>query len=408
MRMNSFVARQPILNLKQETVAYELLFRDGPSNAFPQVSAEYATSRLLIERVTALHQNTTKEKSSELAFINFPQKSLIDMTPTLFPKDDFVIEILEDCIPNDELFNAVQQIHAKGYTLALDDFTADSAWERFLPYISIIKFDLLATSIMSAVKFINAHKHLKIKYLAEKVETREQFQQAATAGFDYFQGYFFAKPELIEQRSLSPSVVTTMRLFQAISSANVNFAEVEKIVSSDLSISYKLLRYVNTMTALDSKPIGSFKQALVFLGENRLRRFVSLIATAYVSDGKGNTLYILSVQRARFCELVAPLLSKDPDEAFLTGLFSLLDSLLNSPIEDLLSQLPLSEAVKCALSENKGRLGGIVALAKAYDRADWHRIQLICKHYQLDETKIADCYVDSLQWTQDFVYKSKG
>ncbi|WP_087026014.1 EAL and HDOD domain-containing protein [Thaumasiovibrio subtropicus] len=405
--MNSFVARQPILNSKLETVAYELLFRDGPNNAFPQVSAEYATSRLLIERITSLQNNTSNKKNSELAFINFPEKSLVDLTPTLFPKTDLVIEILEDCEPNDALFNAVKKLHARGYTLALDDFENTPEWRRFFPYISIIKFDLLSTSLDEARKFIHLHSHFNIKYLAEKVETHEQFQAALNIGFEYFQGYFFAKPEIIEQRSLSPSAMTTMRLFKAISETNVDFAEVESIVSSDVSISYKLLRYVNTMTAVDSKPIVSFKQALVFLGENRLRRFVYLVATAYATDGKGNTLYLLSIQRARFCELVAPYLSMEPSEAFLTGLFSLLDSLLDQPIETLLSQLPLSSAVKSALIESKGRLGGIVALAKAYDRADWHRIKLICQHYRLDETRIADCYVDSLEWTQDFVNKSQ-
>nr|WP_086940217.1 HDOD domain-containing protein [Thaumasiovibrio occultus] len=405
--MHSFVARQPILNRQMETIAYELLFRDGPKNAFPEVSAEYATSRLLIDRLSALRHSSEKGKASELAFINFPHASIVDLTPTLFPKNEFVIEMLESCEPNEELYLAVQKLWGKGYTLALDDFNADPAWERFLPYIKIIKFDLKVTSIDDAKLFIDNHRYLKLEFLAEKVETKAQFHAAAEAGFDYFQGYFFAKPELIKRRSLSPSAITTMRLYKEISQPEVDFAKVEEIVSNDVSISYKLLRYVNTMTTGTAKPVNSFKQALVYLGEERVRRFVYLVATAYATKGKNHTLYRLSIQRARFCETMASKVNLAPREAFLTGLFSMLDSLLDSPLDELVEQLPLTDRVKSALVKNQGRLGGLILLARAYDRADWPVITRLSQYYQVTEEEVAENYMGSLQWTQEFIAKSQ-
>ncbi|WP_413111363.1 EAL and HDOD domain-containing protein [Thaumasiovibrio sp. DFM-14] len=395
------------MDREQQIIGHELLFRDGLNNAFPDVSDEYATSRILADRMCTL-QRSTQDDQQHVAFINFPQQNLLALTPTLFPKDDFVIEILEKCTPNDALFDAIQTLFHKGYTLALDDFSGHEDWQRFLPYIHIIKFDLLLTPLAEAKVFMEKNRLLPIKYLAEKVETLEQFEQAHAAGFDYFQGYFFAKPKISTHPALSPSAMIAMQLFQAMMKPSVDFDEVEQIISCDVSISYKLLRFVNIMTTYQSKPITSFKQALVFLGEDNLKRFIFLIATAYVASDENSPLFSLSIQRARFCELIAPQLKQNCSEAFITGLFSLLECMLSHPIEQLVSQLPLRDQVKHALTDNRGPLGGIISLTKAYDHANWKIIKLICNHYRLEEQKIAEAYVNSLQWAKNFTATSNA
>ncbi len=195
----SYVARQPILDKQKLTIGYELLFRDGPKNTFPEVEPELATSRLLSDHFLSMHYSTLGNK---LGFVNFPYTSLVNLVPTLFPKDSLVVEVLEDCEPTDELLEAIQHLSESGYTIALDDFIPTKAWKRFLPYVSIIKFDIRSVPIEKAAIYIQSLSHFDIRFLAEKVETYEEFEKAMDAGFHLFQGYFFSKPEMIQKNDL--------------------------------------------------------------------------------------------------------------------------------------------------------------------------------------------------------------
>ncbi|ELR67382.1 Putative signal transduction protein [Photobacterium marinum] len=381
-----------------------MLFRDGPDNCFPDVEDEQATNRLLADNFFT--SNANHLTSGKKAFVNFPHNSLVQRIPLMFSKQSFVIEILESCKPDDELLEAVIELHQKGYTLALDDFVPHTAWNRFLPYIHIIKFDIRATPIAKASFFIRHQKtkYSKMQFLAEKVENHEEFIAAREAGFDLFQGFFFSRPEMIQNKALTPSALTTLRLFQEISQEDVNFKQVESIIATDVSLSYKLLRHVNNMTSSRSKPITSFKQALVYLGEERLRRFITFIATSHAMEKKPAALYSLSLQRAHLCErlgkLVTPRIAGN--QAFLTGLFSLLDSILDKPIEELIEQLPLSEEIKLALVNQEGTLGQILRLMEAYDAAEWDKVSQFCQELVINESNVADLYLESVKWATLF------
>ncbi|PSW18723.1 histidine kinase [Photobacterium sanctipauli] len=400
--MKSYLARQPVMNRDKETIGYELLFRDGPNNAFPNVADEEATHRLLADNF--LSSSTTDVTAGKKAFVNFPYASLIGRTPLLFKKQCFIVEILETCEPTDELLEAIIELNRKGYTLALDDFVPSPQWSRFLPYVHIVKFDIRVTPVEKAAFFIQHYKNSKLIFLAEKVETQEEFQQCHDAGFHLFQGYFFSKPEIVRRKALSPSALTTLRLYKEISQTEVDFNSIEAIVATDLSLSYKLLRHVNNMTYTRAKPISSFKQALVYLGEEKLRRFITFVATSHATADKPASLYHLSIQRARFCERLSQQLSPklDSNQAFLTGLFSLLDSILDQPIEVLIDQLPLEEAIRNALIFQQGKLGCLLQLTIAYDKADWQTIKKISQSLKLDESIIADLYLESLKWAATF------
>ncbi|RWX55246.1 EAL and HDOD domain-containing protein [Photobacterium chitinilyticum] len=402
--MHSYLARQPVLNRDKATVGYELLFRDGPNNCFPDVGDEHATNRLLADNFFT--SGAIEATGGKKAFVNFPYNSLIQRTPLMFPKKSFIIEILETCDPSDELLEAVIELKEKGYTLALDDFIPSAAWNRFLPHIHIIKFDIRTVPIAKARFFMRHHKDKvnKILFLAEKVETHDEFTEAYDAGFDLFQGFFFSQPEMMQRKTLTPCALTTLRLYKEITLPDVDFNTVESIIATDVSLSYKLLRHVNNMRYSQAKPISSFKQALVYLGEERLKRFVTFVATAHATEKKPQSLYSLSLQRAHFCERLSNLAATEiiGNQAFLTGLFSLLDSLLDQPIEDVITLLPLSKEVQKALVHQTGPLGSILKLIMAYDKAQWEDVSELSKQLGLHESDIADLYMESLKWASYF------
>jgi c-di-GMP-related signal transduction protein len=399
--MYSYVARQPILDTDKNTIGYELLFRDGLNNLFPDMDAEQATSRLISEQFMSSCCNTTGNK---FAFVNFPYNSLIRLIPTLLPKDKLIVEILEDCEPTDELLQAVVILSKKGYKLALDDFIPDSRWKRFLPYIDFIKFDIQVFPLTEAKFFIHHHLSYKIKFLAERVETYEEFQQAKNIGFDYFQGYFFSKPEMLKQRVIEPSELVTLQLCKEMSTPELNYAAIEKLITSDVPLSYKLLKYVNASSVI-TKTITSFKHALIYLGQDKLRLFIFLITVAHAGRHKPQSLYTLSIQRAKICEQLVTkgAFKAEPSQAFLMGMFSLLDALLDQPLSLLLTHLPLSDELKLALNEGKGELGYLLNAVQAYEKADWEKVSHYCKGFGISEEFFACQYAESVEWGDEIV-----
>lgn len=398
--MFSYVARQPIFNRRQQTIGHELLFRDGECNAFPAIEANEATCRLVLENYMAIGNDHLCK--GQRNFINFPQNCLVNLMPLLLPKSKVVIEILETCIPNDELFLAIKQLHQKGYIIALDDFEYDVRWQRFFRYVHIIKLDLLMLGLEKSCDFVRNNRHLKVKFLAEKVENYAAFQASLAAGFDFFQGYYFSRPEVLKHRKVAASELITIQLLQAISCEPVNFENIEKIISSDVSLSYLLLRYVNNANHRLVEPISSFHQALVYLGEDKLRMFVGVVATAHAALDKPKALYSLSLQRAKMCEKLVHYSSLriPPEQAFLAGMFSLLDALLDSSLADLLVLLKLQPHIKMALLHRQGDLGGILNVVDAFDKADWQQVALACSELGLSEQQVQDSYLQAVVWAE--------
>ncbi|RTZ13779.1 EAL domain-containing protein [Vibrio aquaticus] len=400
----TYVARQPILNAKRQTLGYELLFRDSDNNAYPShINANRATYRLIVENFLTAGTNPTFANSR--CFINFPHESLVRLLPLSLPKNRIVVEVLETCTPNDELLEAIKQLYANGYLIALDDFIYTPEWERFLPFVHIVKIDIMAVGLEQAcamVKELKA-KSSKRKFVAERVETEEEFLAARSAGFSFFQGYFFSKPEIVRQRYLSPEQLIAMELFHEVCKAEVDFAKVEAIVAKDVALSYKLLRFVNTMSDRLEVNISSFRQALVYLGQDKLKLFVSLAVASFVSANKPKELYTLSLQRAQFFMLMArenPF-SQFRDQAFLIGLFSLLDALMDVSLSDLVEQLPLCPSIKQALLERKGPFGQLLQLEECYERADWFGVEDACQKLSLSVSDVMPRITQAQRWSQE-------
>lgn len=300
--MYSYVARQPILDRELNTQAYELLFRDSLDNVFPSVSAQQATSRLVAEQF--LQQNIDQLIGDHPCYINFPHSLLLDGLAECLPRDKVVIEILEDAEPDDALLEKVIQLYGLGYRLALDDFTMVSDWDRFLPYIHIIKFDLRSTPQPCIEHFMANHRHLPLTYLAEKVEDQAEFERMKQLGVTLFQGFFFSRPQMVQQPTIPPAQLVVMQLLEVVNQTEPDLDKIEQLLNQDLTLSLKLLRYINHLKRFP-QPIASFRQAASSLGHAQLKRFVALIAATSAGSEKSAELHQMSLIRARFCELLA-------------------------------------------------------------------------------------------------------
>ena len=399
--MYFYVARQPILDINKNLYAYELLFRDGIDNAFPDIDEDQATSRLI--EGSEFNLGIDHLTGDTLGFINFTLDTILKKYALMLPPSSVVIEILETVKPGKRLLETVKYLKEKGYTIALDDYEHKPVWRHFFPFVDLIKFDLKAMPFSEVETVIADLKDFPdIKLLAEKVETLEEFERCKELGFEYFQGYFFSQPELVKTKSLSPSQLTLAELLSETSADNMDLPKITTIFERDINLSYKLLRYSNSAAFKRRSEISNIKQALVVLGKHELKKFLSLLFTASVSDDKPEELLNMAMIRARFCELLAKLHGKsDPSMAFLTGMMSLIDAILDQDIKTVMKQLPLSDEIKDALINGDGILAQYLELTLAYEKGDWEQESLLGKKLQLSEKEVPATYAEALTWAHD-------
>ncbi|MBF7073276.1 EAL domain-containing protein [Glaciecola sp. MH2013] len=402
--MGFFAARQPILDNEKALYGYELLFRLSLENVFPDVDQEKATSKM----IEGLQFDLGLDKISEgkLAFINFTEQSLISGYPELLPHEKVVVEILETVKPTNSVYGALKKLRQKGYLLALDDFVHDDAWKPFYKLIDIVKIDFrdISEEDLSAT-LEQFKKYPQIKLLAEKVETNEEFTRAVRLGFDYFQGYFFSRPEVIRSVALTPGQTSIASLLNELSASEPNFNKISQLFELDVTLSFKLLRYTQTAMFKRQNPIKTIKQAVLVLGKNELERFVGLIFAAQFSDTKPQELIRLSIQRAKFCELLAPYCAhkNDASSAFLMGMMSLIDALLDADLKTVVSDLPLSSDIKDALLQDKGWLSHCLKLCKYFEVGDWEKMEKSCEILNIPYQEILDEYEKAGQWAEEKV-----
>nr|WP_321277300.1 EAL and HDOD domain-containing protein [uncultured Vibrio sp.] len=399
----TYVARQPIFNRKRQTLGYELLFRDGERNVFPShIDADRATYRLVVENFLSVGLNPVI--TSSRCFINFPHQSLLRRLPRSLPKHKIVVEVLETCQPTDELFEAIRELYREGYLIALDDFTLTPEWKRFLPYAHIVKLDIMAMGLKAACELVKTQLAQRVKYhfLAERVETEEEFNQAKAAGFKFFQGYFFSKPLISKTRYVSPEQIVALQLFREVCAPEPDFQRIESIVTQDVALSYKLLRFVNMQATKLEVEICSFRQALIYLGQDNLKQFVSLVVASYISANKPRELFNLSLQRAQFCQLMSrhQPFSHLNEQGFMVGLLSILDAILDLSTESLIKQLPLSEPVQQALLHRKGEYGALISLEECYERADWPGVEKFSNQLGLCFEQVQASLGEAVRWSQ--------
>lgn len=399
--MYFYAARQPILDRNKDLYAYELLFRDGLENAFPDIDGDEATSRII--EGSQFSFGLEDFLGDKPGFINFTLDTLSKNYASMLPKEQVVIEILETVQPGKRLLALCEKLKQQGYILALDDYIHQPVWRHFYPVIDIIKVDFRSTSTDTIDQIKTAIADFPhIKLLAEKVETNEEFQLAMDLGFAYFQGYFFSKPEVMQSKALSPAQMTLAELLYETSKSEMDLGKITEVFQRDVHLSYKLLRYSNSAVFKRRAEIETIKQALVVLGQVELKKFLSLLFTAQISSDKPAELMRMSMTRARFAEGLAQVHGKvDTAKAFLTGLMSLMDAILDEPIESVMSKLPLAKEIKDALIDKSGIMADYIKLIEFYETAHWQQANKAIEHMQLPAEKIPDAYHAAIQWANE-------
>ncbi|MFT4965684.1 MAG: EAL and modified HD-GYP domain-containing signal transduction protein [Colwellia sp.] len=400
--MNFYAARQPILDKSKKLFAYELLFRDGINNVFPNIDGDEATSKMI--EASQFTMGIGEFTGSKPAFINFTLQTLSQGYPEMLTPDEVVVEILETIKPGKKLLALCKDLYKKGYTLALDDYKHQSVWVHFYPYIKIIKIDIRQSRLDEIKEVLIAVKdYPHIKMLAEKVETYEEYNQMLQLGFDYFQGYFFAKPEMIKTKSLSPSQIAMAELLYETSKTELDLNSITNVFQRDVSLSYKLLRYANSSIFKRRNEISTIKQALVILGSGELKRFIGIMFAVTANPDKPSELINLAMTRAKFCELVAQDIRSQLDIsiAFLTGLLSMIDAILDEEMATVLDKLPLSKDIKDPLLTKKGVMAALIKLVEFIEQADWDKTTLVMEKLKLDKDKVVEHYSQAVAWADE-------
>jgi EAL and modified HD-GYP domain-containing signal transduction protein len=401
--MKVYTARQAILNRKEHVVAYELLYRGGPENFFPQIDPHKATSKLIMR--THLSQGLGLITDNKPALINFPEESILNGFPLILPAKQVMIEILETVPPSDEVYQACKVLYHKGYHLALDDFVYKPEWNRFFNLMKLIKFDIQAISLNELSPLIMKLKRRKnLKILAEKVETQEEFKQAKKLGFHFFQGYYFCRPEMLESKEIDSTQPILISLIQECLKTSLNISCITSYFERDVALSFKLFKFINSGILPISQKVTSIKSALIYLGEAQTRKLILLLSTGLIANNKPKELTRLVIVRARFCELIAEVTIPEHTEAsFLVGLFSLLDAMLDSPLDKIVNGLSLPAEVVAALtSDRPSQLKFILRTVCYYEKGSWYNTKRNAEMINIDYEKLSDYYQNSLVWASKY------
>jgi c-di-GMP-related signal transduction protein len=398
--MQCFVARQPIFDRQLKVFAYELLFRSGFDNVCDIDGSEgdIASSEVLTTSfvITGLQELTAGRRAS----INFTRNLLLQEIPTLFPPEVLLVEVLEDVVPKPEILRACRKLKNAGYTILLDDFTPEYLPSPLLEYVDIVKVDFGACSISNCLAIPQRLENRGLRFLAEKVETVEQFRQAVESNYTYLQGYFFSKPVIRTDNTIPGSKLVYLRILDEINRPGVDFADIEKVVKQDVSLSYKLLKFLNSAYFGLTQPITSIGHGLALLGMREIRKWVALSALSRLAEDKPDEIIVQSLVRGRLCECIAGemgLRNRGP-ELFLMGIFSLVDAIVDKPMSEILGQLPLTEETKSALLGADHFFRDVLDTVISYERGDWPRFANLAATIHLGEDVMPNLYQESMRW----------
>jgi c-di-GMP-related signal transduction protein len=402
--MNVFVARQAILNRHKVLYGYELLFRScADKNLFDATDSSSATSQVIAN--TLFSAGMEDILAGKKAFINFDREMLLDGSVSILPKETLVIEILESVVPDDDVVAACAKLSERGYTLALDDFVPHPNFEPLIEKVHIIKVDFQSTPRAVQRRLVATYGKRGIRMLAEKVETLEQFEWARSIGFDYFQGYFFTKPVIVSGRQISTSKMACLRLLQEAQRPELDFNKLRDLIKDDVSFSYKLLLFTNSALFGCKSVTRTVEQALIVLGEEGIRRWIAIAALTILAKDKPPELIVQSLVRAAFSERLGRIAgSGSAQNCFLTGLFSLLDALLDRTIEYALQQINLAPAIEEALlgtASSENRIAGIYALVRFYEAGEWDAVISHAQGLGLPAAEIGAIYLESVRWAAE-------
>ena len=380
--MEVFIGRQPIFNLQEEIVAYELLYRNNNVNAFPLINSDTATIDVLINSFLSI--GIKEVANGRPSFVNFTENLIMEEALDFLDPTKVVIELLEDIPITSKLIDRLIVLKQKGFKIALDDFVMDEKvliYDELFEQIDYIKVDFLLTPVVDRVEIENKIKTQfnHIKLLAEKVETREDFEIAKQSGYSLFQGYFFEHPQILKTTDIPANLFQYFQIITLLQDDETKIDLLAENIEREISLSYRLLKLINQSTVRQKSKVRSIKQAILLLGLMELRKWIYLLAMRESDVQQKNDVFDelmrASLFRAKVCEKCARFNYKaNFSEYFLVGLFSLIDSLLNRPMNSILMQLPLSELILETIGGAETEMTPYLQFSIALNKLDWKKI----------------------------------
>jgi EAL and modified HD-GYP domain-containing signal transduction protein len=390
-----FVARQPIYDSAMAVMAFELLYRPSPSETKARI-IDPRQATLEVISSAALEIGLDRLSGGQPVHINFPMELLVDVPDLPLPPHLVVIEVLEDVRAEPAVVEGIRKLRARGHRIALDDYSPQVSDPRLLEFADIVKLEITHPPAEALAKLVRELKPRGVQLIAENVETPEDFESCVALGFTGFQGYFLQHPQTFRAKRVPSSRLSTLRLVASLSNEQYSIDEVELLISQNVSMSYHVLRCINSSYYSLPRKIDSIRQAIVILGLDHLRQLCCLLCLQGFDD-RPPSLFVNAMTRARMCEQLGRLGgSKDTGPYFITGLFSLLNAMVGMPTQKIVEELPLSPAVSRALVAGEGDLGKALKCTRAYERAAWDHVT----YGNLPPALIRAAYVDALFWAE--------
>ena len=404
--MEFLVGRQAILDKNGHTFGYELLYRESidKNNSASKINGNEATNRVIIN--TFMNLGIDKIAKRGRVFINFTRDLIIEKIYKALPRDKIVVEILEDVMAEPEVVKSIKNAKNEGYTVALDDFVFLEHLKELVKLADIIKVDFRELSQEEIKKQVELYKRYNLRLLAEKVEDEEEFEFAKRLGFAYFQGYFFQKPTIEAKSSIAPVQTSILKAISIVNNPKSDVEDLLELISGDVYLHTKILAFVNSPFFGLKNKVNDVKKAVNILGFSRVKEWINIMYISKLAEEKPEELIILSSIRAKFASFLAENFSADENDAYLLGMFSLMDSILNLPVEIVLKEFDyLSEDLKAALTGKDNNYKKLLDFIKMFEAGDFDKAYEIVKDTSLDIEKVNDYYFKSINFA-DNIYSA--
>jgi EAL and modified HD-GYP domain-containing signal transduction protein len=406
-REGLYVARQPILNATGQVFGYELLYRGGTDGPVIEEGKDLETARVLSDAVLSVGLETLT--GGKRGFMNMGRQHLLGNVASLLPPKAVVLEVIEKADIDTPLIEACKSLRTKGYSIALEDFVLESPAAALLPYANFVKVNALRTKSADH-QAIRRFVPTTTSLVAEHVETAEMYEALRGSGFHLFQGFYFCKPTTFKAGALSARRLAYAQLLTALNDENVTVNRIEDLIKHDASLSYKVLRCVNSAAYGIQRQIQSIRQAVVLLGLDQIKKWASVWALAGLNEGSSSELVSVAILRARSCELIAQTLMsrEEASEYFLLGMCSLLDIILQKPMEEALNDLPLSDTVHRALLGEENLARFVLDTVIAYERGLWDEATQLAQMAGVAPAQLPAAYADALKWARELTHTAKA
>ncbi|MBM4181406.1 MAG: EAL domain-containing protein [Betaproteobacteria bacterium] len=400
MITDAYIARQPIVDGGHKLMAYELLFRHSSQAESAHIESDVDAGLIVIAN-TLCNMGTEWLLKGKLAFINMDTSMLMSDFSTLLPTEKVVIEVLETVEASPEVLARIDQLRQAGYRIALDDYHYRPETEPLLPLAHFVKLDVLAHAPADLARMAKAVRKYPVKLVAEKVETPEQFRHCRDLGFDYFQGYYFARPENLVAKIINPGHATVIQLLDKVRQ-NADIKDLEALFKKDVALTFKLLRYINSAGFGLSCEVQSIRHAVSILGWQPLYRWLTLLLATAGDSPTSPALSRTAITRGRLCELLGKhILNKaDQDNLFIVGVFSLLPAFLEMPMDQVLERLVISENLADALMDRSGLYGPFLSLVEAVESGDEGQLENLTTSLMLTPAQVSEAHLQALAWVE--------